>query len=111
MIKPNDPRALVIDLLPRSICSVQVAAVICDSSRRILSWGWNSVGSGLGIHAEAHAIQRANKDRLWFGTIYVASLRRGKPILSKPCDKCQELIANWEMDVVYRDSSGHWQEE
>ena len=64
MIKPADPRQLAVDLLPRSTCLVQVAAVIADK-RGIFSWGWNSSGvTGYGEHAEAAAIRRANKRRL-----------------------------------------------
>lgn len=34
----RDPRELVVDLLPRSSCAVQVAAVITDR-HGIFSWG------------------------------------------------------------------------
>lgn len=108
MIKPSDPRELAIDLLPRSICAVRVAAVVCDAGGNIISWGWNSVGNGLGMHAEAHAIRRSNKDRLWYGTIYVASQRRGKSIMSRPCETCQRQIDKWKLATVYRDGREHW---
>lgn len=112
MFKPNDPRQLVIDLLPRSICSVQVAAVIADS-HGILSWGWNNVGEGYGQHAENHAIWRANKRRLaGAATIYVASRRmRGfgpKAINSRPCEECMKLIGKYDLDVVFRAADGEW---
>ena len=109
MIKPSDPRVLAVDLLPRSICSVQVAAVISDGAG-IFSWGWNSVGDGWGIHAEAHAIRRANKRRLRGSTIYVASqrMRNEKTIRSKPCDDCQALIDKWGLSVLYRDPNDTW---
>lgn len=104
MIKPRDPMELAIDLLPRSICSVQVAAVISDDTG-IFSWGWNSVGNGFGEHAEAAAIRRANKKRIRGATIYVASqrARNEKVICSKPCPDCQGKINNWGLKVVYRD--------
>ena len=111
MIKPSDPRKLAVDLLPRSICSVQVAAVIADDSG-IFSWGWNSVGSGLGEHAEAAAIRRANKDRLETATIYVAAQRNrnGKIVLSKPCEDCaKRLRAAGIYLVYYRLASGRWE--
>jgi pyrimidine deaminase RibD-like protein len=109
MIKPRDPRELVIDLLPRSICSVQVAAVLADSFG-IFSWGWNSVGSGTGEHAEAAAVRRANKRRLEGATLYVASRRKrnSKTINSKPCDECSLIIRSWNLKVVYRDADGTW---
>ena len=112
MIKPRDPRELVIDLLPRSTCAVQVAAVIADDYG-IFSWSWNNSGrDGLGEHAEAAAIRRANKNRLQTSSIYVASLRRrgNKVIGSRPCDKCLEKIRSWDLYVVwYRQASGRWE--
>lgn len=109
MIKPNDPRELAIALLSRSICSIQVAAVIADS-HGIFSWGWNSVGSGHGEHAEAAAIRRANKKRLDGATIYVATRRaRNKKIInSRPCESCQGIIDNWNLTAIYRDSDNVW---
>ena len=56
MLKPRDPRELAIDLLPRSTCAVQVAAVLADANG-IFGWGWNSAGSGFGEHAEAAAFR------------------------------------------------------
>lgn len=108
MFKPADPRDLAIDLLSRSICFVRVAAVICDPYHQIISWGWNSVGSGFGLHAEVHAIGRANPARLEYGTIYVASKRKKKAIMSKPCEECERLIKKWHLSVVYRASDGVW---
>jgi deoxycytidylate deaminase len=112
MIKPNDPRQLAIDLLPRSTCSVQVAAVISDR-HGIFAWGWNSVGNGFGEHAEAAAIRRANKKRLKGADIYVASMRNRnkKTICSCPCPECYSLIDNLGIDMVYfRDADGKWYE-
>ena len=111
MIKPDDPRKLAIDLLPRSTCSVQVAAVIADK-HGIFSWGWNSVGDGFGEHAEAAAIRRANKERLSYASIYVVSrrMRNGKFVLSKPCEGCQAKIKSWDLfDVYYMTGSGRWE--
>lgn len=110
-MKPSDPRQLAIDLLSRSTCSVQVAAVICDASgNSIIGWGWNNVGSGFGQHAEEHAISRVNKGRLWYGTIYVATQRKrnARIIISKPCSQCQQLIDNWHLTVFYRDADNKW---
>lgn len=110
MIKPNDPRKLAEDILARSVCRVKVGAAIADSSGRILSWGWNSVSSGFGIHAEIHAIRRCNRDRLRGATIYVASQRKrnGKVVLSKPCDECRPVLDKWDLTIVYRDANGSW---
>jgi deoxycytidylate deaminase len=111
MIKPSDPRQLAIDLLARSICAVQVAAVLADDSG-IFSWGWNSVGSGYGEHAECAAIRRANKERLECATIYVAAQRKrnGKTVLSKPCEDCKKRIIAANIYLVYyRLASGKWE--
>lgn len=109
MIKPSDPRKLVIDLFPRSICLVQMTAVIADK-HGIFSWGWNSVGDGLGEHAEAAAIRRANKKRLHGATIYVAGQRRRnkKSVPGYPCPDCFKLIRARGLHVVYRTSFGTW---
>lgn len=109
MRKPTDTRQLAIDILERSKCLVQVGATIADNTG-IISWGWNGVGLGFGIHAEAHAILRANKRRLFGATIYVASKRKrnSKIVTSKPCVDCQRLIAKWELRVMWRDSDGVW---
>lgn len=110
MIKPSDPRQLAIDLMARSICSVQVAAVVADYYG-IFGWGWNSVGGGFGEHAEAAAIRRSSKKRLRNSTLYVASQRKrnGKMVYSLPCYECRCVIAkNHIGDVYYRDDNGHW---
>lgn len=108
MFKGSDPRKLAIDLLPRSTCSVQVAAVFADDYG-IFSWGWNSPGNGLGEHAEAAAIRRANNARLATSTLYVVSQRRGRAVLSKPCSACMRKIQNREVYLVwYRDQNNVW---
>src|SRR5687768_14972679 len=102
MQKPASASELAIDILERSKCSVKVGAAIEDNNG-ILAWGWNSEGfDGMGLHAECHAIRRANKRRLAGSTIYVASQRNrnGKAITSKPCPDCQRLIDKWQLRVV-----------
>lgn len=111
MIKPDDPRDLAVNLLTRSICSIQVASVICDSMGRIVAWGWNNMGpTGYGICAERHAISRGNRDRFHYGTIYVAGKYKDriKMVKAKPCDECQQKIDGFGMTVVYRDATGEW---
>lgn len=110
MLKYRDPRDLVIRLIQRSTCTVQVAAVISDN-HGILSWGQNNVGfDGLGEHAEAHAIRKSNRKRLKGATIWVASIRNrnSKVINSKPCADCQRLIDKYGLKVVYRDATNKW---
>lgn len=108
MMKPDDPRELAIDILERSICSVKVGACVADATG-ILSWGWNSVGSGNGLHAERHAVSRANKARLKGATIYVAAFRTGRKVITaKPCTACQLMIDQWGLKVVYRNMKSEW---
>lgn len=110
MILPSDPRRLAEDLLSRSECAVQVAAVLADKDG-IFSWGWNHMGtSGFGKHAEAHALERANKKRLWNSTIYVAAIRAKSknPVLSKPCPECDYLLETYNITAWYRNKNGVW---
>jgi deoxycytidylate deaminase len=109
MRKPASAKELAIDILARSNCSVMVGAAIEDHTG-IVSWGWNSVGSGYGLHAEVHAIQRANRRRLAGATLYVASMRArtNKSITSKPCPDCQRLIDKWGLRIVWRDANEEW---
>jgi deoxycytidylate deaminase len=108
MNKPRDPRQLAIDLLNRSICSVQVAAVLADNWG-IHSWGYNNVGSGFGEHAEAMCMRRANKRRVERSTLYVAATRRRnrKPVTARPCLECQSIVRRC-FNVVWRDRDGVW---
>lgn len=113
MIKPSDPRQLAVDILARSICSVRVGSCVTDAAGAIISWGWSQVGDGYGLCAERHAIRRANVNRLWYGTIYVASERKrnNKIIMSRPCEVCRKVIDKFELTVFYRDAQGEWVED
>lgn len=101
------PQDLAIDLLERSICAVQVSAVICDD-HGIFAWGWNHVGSGFGQHAEMHALCRANPRRLLGASIFVAAkrFRNGKIVLARPCVDCMPHLRG--MVVWWRDKKGNW---
>jgi len=111
MDKNKDPRELVVQLLKRSGCAVQVASIIEDKWG-IFSWGWNHSGrDGLGQHAEAHAFDRANYDRLEGATIYVAARRNrnGRVVTARPCLNCDGLITLYNLGkVIYRDGEGRW---
>lgn len=106
-----DPRELVVQLLKRSQCSVQVASVIADDWG-IHSWGWNNSGrDGYGQHAEDYAIERANKNRIPDSIIYVAArrLRNQRIVTARPCEDCERLIRSQGLyRVIYRDSNGVW---
>ena len=103
------PQDLVVSLTNRSVCSVQVAAIIVDH-HGCLSWGWNNSGEdGLGQHAERHSLYRANRRRLMGATMYVAAKRKrnGKVVTAHPCEDCQKLLTKVG-EVVYRNGEGEW---
>lgn len=100
--------------MSRSTCSVRVGACLVDEYGRIFSWGWNSMGPhGLGLHAEAHAICRANHQRLLNSTLYVASVRarNNLSVTSKPCIGCQILMQNLHIHrALWREKDNTWHE-
>lgn len=107
-LKRVHPKDLAVDLLNRSTCAVQVAAVLVDKTG-IYGWGWNSVGTGFGIHAEAHCLLRSNRRRWRESIMYVAAKRKksGGTVTSKPCEECAKLVRKVGR-VVYRDKDEVW---
>ena len=108
-LKGQDPRDLVVGLLERSICKVQVAAVLADNWG-IHAWGHNHMGfRGNGMCAEAFCLSRANRKRLPNAVMYVAAKRKrnGKIVTARPCLECQGFVKVCK-DVVYRDGEGEW---
>lgn len=106
----RDPKEMIDDLLKRSICMVQVAAIVRDTHGNF-GWGWNSVGRGFGEHAEVAAIRRSNRDRLKGCSLYVKGRRRrnGKVVLSMPCNACKAAIVSAGIkDVWYCTGEGEW---
>lgn len=106
------PFLIVTDLLSRSTCAVQVAALLVDPFGPYC-YGWNNSGrDGMGQHAEAHCLSRANKARLEGSTLYVAAQRvrrsgRIGVVTARPCLDCQHLLRGVKA-VVYRDGKGEW---
>jgi len=108
-LKSQDPTDLVVGLLNRSICSVQVAA-LCVDEYGVFCWGWNHAGpSGLGQHAEAHCIIRSNRKRLSGSIMYVAAKRKrnNRIVTARPCVACEPLVRVCA-GVVYRNVEGEW---
>src|ERR1051325_685737 len=112
------PRKLALDLLSRSICKVQVAAVLSDRDGTIFSFGWNSPPRNhvevKGNHAERMAFSRANRSRLWGATLTVAGRRRKSRnyVLSRPCNKCWPLVLKYDIRrIEYTTPNGEWAEE
>ena len=93
-IKGTTPADLAYDLLGRSVCRVQVAAVLSDS-HGLFAWGWNDMGPhGLGLCAERHCLSRANKKRLRDATMWVIGRRKRSARLlnARPCELCQKAL-------------------
>ncbi len=115
MNKNRLPQDLAIDLLKRSQGLIfQVAAVIADK-HGIISWGWNHREGNGSIHAEIHAMSRANPKRLCNATIYVVCKGRSSTKLhnARPCNNCMLLIKKRGfMKVIYSDnySKTEWSE-
>jgi len=109
--KNTTPTELANALLSRSLCKVQMAAVISDD-RGIFAWGWNHVGpEGRGEHAEAAAIRRGNRQRFPHATITVVGWRQphgktdGRRVTSLPCMDCMDRIKAAGIPYVQ-----YWQE-
>lgn len=104
-------RRLALDLLKRSRLKVQMAAVLTDKNGRIFAWGWNH---GY-VHAEEHALSRANPARLRGATITIAG-RRAKShnlVTARPCmrpaKRCFWRILDSGVEIIeYLTKEGDW---
>ncbi len=110
-VKGRDPREIAATILERSICAVKVGCCIADRFG-VHAWGANHAGpTGMGEHAEVHAMKRCNRNRMGESTLYVAAVRKrrhgNKIITAKPCESCQRVIKGIGK-VVYRDGEGKW---
>lgn len=105
------PRQLAADLCSRSACRVQVAAVLSDR-HGIFSWGWNHAGSGYGVHAEEHALSRANSRRLRGATLTIFGRYRINRhcVCSRPCEqRCMPLAKRVGIETIeYVIQNGAW---
>jgi len=104
-------RELARDLCRRPACHVQVAAVLCDRYGHPFAWGWNHAGNGMGEHAEAYALRRANPRRCVGATIVVYGQWRkhGHPVLAKPCPDCEQLLRHAGVRrIEYVTKNGTW---
>ena len=103
-------KELAMHLCKRSVCKVQMAAVLSDKEGRVLSWGWNNAGNGKGTHAEEMALKRANPKRIKGSVITVAGFRKDSHVLSMPClEKCWARIVAAEVtSVEYHTKEGEW---
>lgn len=108
----RSPRELAINLCYRSKCRIKMAAVITDKNDRIFAWGWNSNGNGSGMHAEQHAIERANRKRLAGSKITIAGIRskNQKFVCSRPCVNClTKIISNKISAIEFLKKDREWE--
>lgn len=118
-----NPQQLALDLLKRSTCRVQVAAVVSDK-HGIFSWGWNHrAADGSGVHAERHAILRANKARLYGARLTIAGKRKksGGAVCARPCEQirpetrafgkscCMELARKHGIETIEYFTKSGWE--
>ena len=112
-------RELAKDIAERSPCCVQVGAVLSDNKGRIISWGWNHYdvnGSDRSttIHAEEHAISRANPKRLRTGKVTLSLAgqwnKNNNLVYARPCtDRCMPAAQKHGVDTIeYRNKDGSW---
>lgn len=112
MNKNLDARVLAENLSLRSICGVQVAAVLSDRFGNFV-WGWNSPGpDGKGLHAEKHLILRANRKRV-FGsklTVFGRRQKSGGIVFARPCEKyCLPLVLKYGISIVEFSTKYGWE--
>lgn len=87
----------------------KTGAVIVDRNGAIVSLGWSHMtdrrmAQYYSMHAELHAILRAEKSRLKGATMYVATIvgKSGNVTSAKPCPACEGVIASVGIkDVVF----------
>ncbi|MDE1970528.1 MAG: hypothetical protein KGI50_03045 [Patescibacteria group bacterium] len=117
-IKNVTEQKLALDLCKtRSTCRRARMAAVLSDKQGIFAWGWNHMLSttktaGSGMHAEHHAIRRANRNRLRGATLTVAGISSGNnknPLLSKPCEHCLALAMKYGIKrIVYLTKDGTW---
>lgn len=106
--------SLAKNLAMSSSCKKKHGAVVI-SGGRVISLGINSMKNNpafiseehvpdASIHAEVDALRKI-KGNVKGGTIYVARVNnQGKPMISRPCDRCYETIVNAGIaKIVYTD--------
>ena len=112
-----DPRELAFLVAARAndlYLPYQMGAVIVDRSGRVVSWGWNHRGDNakaFSIHAERHAIMRANPARLKNSTLYVAGIRRGteRVLCAMPCKSCWDFVKSKGIVLIlWSDPTNAW---
>lgn len=92
---------LALDILSRSTYKISKLGAVIYDNFGIISWGWNHWYLNDGnydtpptIHAEVHAITRANRKRMRGSIMVIAcKMRSEKNVhLAMPCEKCMKRI-------------------
>lgn len=111
------PRELARDLSARAAGKYHMASVLSDS-HGIFAWGWNypvRIGEkGIdSVHAEEHAIKRANPRRLPGSILTVYGEKdTGKLLLSRPCkERCEALAKKHGVAKIEYSSPDGWRVE
>ncbi len=110
MKKGCGPRELALNLLHRSPCNIQVAAVLSDRNG-IFAWYWNNVGDGFGMCAERKAIKQANRKRLKGAILTIAGRRKrnGRFVFCQPCLHCFNTAKRAGIKIVeHTTKDGNW---
>ncbi|MEK7212749.1 MAG: hypothetical protein WAP51_01285 [Candidatus Sungiibacteriota bacterium] len=112
------PRELARDLSARAAGKYQMAAVLSDR-RGIFAWGWNHSVRIIGanavetVHAEEHAIKRANPRRLSGSTLTVYGEKNtGKLLFARPCkERCEVMAKKHGVAKIEYHASDGWRAE
>lgn len=105
----QSPKDAALYYMKRSICTVQVGAVLWDK-RGFVSAGWNHSGpSGMGEHAEENCLKRASHKRANGAVMWIAGrYKKSKnPVNSSPCAFCWLLLKPCAY-VCYRAKDSTW---
>lgn len=103
------PDDMVRRVARRATGPFKLGAVLVDRQGRVFAWGWSHNGRGLNgrsVHAEEHAIRRANPSRLRGAVLHVARVGKRGLLLAKPCARCQQMLDSVGALVRYSISGG-----
>ena len=80
--------------------------------RKILNYGWNDSGKThpvccqyghptLCMHSEVNCVLRATPEQLKRGTLVNIQIRRGRVVMSRPCEPCQNFLYDQGVDKIW----------
>lgn len=112
------PRELARDLSARAGGKYRMAAVLSDK-RGIFGWGWNHTVRIIAanavdtVHAEEHAVGRANPRRLPGATVTVYGEKHsGKVLFARPCrERCEKILKRRGINRIEYHAPDGWHVE